>query len=243
MTDKDNVPLDHIPLIIPARDEVVSRRAAARGKRQRGTAPGGGGAGLLARLFIVLALLIAAMAWAWAFRLQQALAVTDRLLTQYESRIGDLEDRLSDTDEGMSQSAATVAVKIKELTSEVDKLWASAWRQHKASIQALKKTGSSQGDQLATLSTAARDHSTQLNALTSDIKGLRSVAGELQRLLANTQSNQALLERLGDEINRTTLDLARINKRLQTSEEWQRSVDGFRKQVNQSLIRLQHPLP
>ena len=36
----------------------------------------------------------------------------------YDQRISDLEDRLSDTDEGMAQSAQVQAVKIRELDKE-----------------------------------------------------------------------------------------------------------------------------
>lgn len=244
MTDNDDSAINNIPPIIPARDEVVSRKNAkktARGKRA-GKPPAGGGAGLLARLFIVVALVVAAVATAWAWQLQQELDSAELLLVNYEARISDLEDRLSDTDEGMNQSTAAMAVKIKELYSEVDKLWASAWRRNKAKIADLEKSASAHGSQLSTLAETDKAYSSQLQALAGDMEKLRKVAGDLENLAATAKSNEALLERLGDDISRSTLEIAKLQKRVETSEEWQASVDGFRKQVNQSLIRLQNTL-
>ena len=243
MTDNDGSRIDHIPPIIPARDEVVSRRASRQNSRPRGKKPASGGdASLLARLFIVISLVVAAVACAWAWQLQQELDATVPVLALYEDRISDLEDRLSDTDEGMNQSAATLGVKIKELASEVDKLWASAWRRNKAKIADLEKSSSAHGSQLSTLAKVDSSYSAQLKSLAADTQQLRGVAGDLEQLVSSAKSNQALLEQLGDDVSRTTLEIARLQKRVQAGEEWQASVDGFRKQVNKSLIRLQQSM-
>ena len=83
-----------------------------------------------------------------------------------------------------------------------------------------------------------KQYSQQLKSLAADAEKLRTVTAKLESLV----SNQALLERLGDDVSRATLDLARLQKRMNTLEEWQASVDGFRKQVNQTLLRLQQNL-
>ena len=67
---------------------------------------------------------------------------------------------------------------------------------------------------------------------------LRSIAGDLERLVSAAKANQATMERLGDDVSRATLELAKLQKRVQASEEWQGSVDGFRRQVNKSLLQL-----
>lgn len=241
MTDNDDSSLDHIPPIIPTRDAVVSRqtgRKKAPGGGKKAVRSGGGG-GLLARLFIVIGLVVAGVACAWAWQLQQELNNAETVMDSYEARIADLEDRLSDTDEGMNQSAATMAVKVKELYSEVDKLWASAWRKNKAKIAALEKSSSAHGSTLSTLTNTDKTYSGQLKSLASDVEKLRSVAGDLERLVASAKSNQTLMERLGDDVSRATLEVAKLKKQVQAAEEWQGSVDGFRRQVNQTLIRLE----
>jgi chromosome segregation ATPase len=245
MSDRKSSDIGDIPPIVPTRDEVASRqrsRKAPRGNGGKNATHQSGGAGLLARLFIVVSLVVAAVACAWAWQLQQELDIAESVLTQYEQRISDLEDRLSDTDEGMNQSTAAMAVKVKELYSEVDKLWASAWRRNKAKIEGLEKSRDDQGGQITTLSETSRQYSRQLQSLASDTEKLRAVAADLERLVSVAQSNQQLLERLGDDVNRAGLDLARLQQQMGALEEWQASVDGFRKQVNQSLLRLQQDL-
>jgi uncharacterized coiled-coil protein SlyX len=66
---------------------------------------------------------------------------------QAQSRITELESRLSATGEDMDQSAAALQVKVSELSAktehlwtEMDKLWASAWRRNQTEIGALNKT-------------------------------------------------------------------------------------------------------
>jgi chromosome segregation ATPase len=243
MTDNDDPSINPIPPIIPARDEVVSRQTARQNARPRGKKSAqGGGADLLTRLFIVISLVVAAVACAWAWQLQQELDATVPVLALYEERIADLEDRLSDTDEGMNQSAVILGVKIKELFSEVDKLWASAWRRNKAKIADLEKSSSAHGSQLSTLEKTDQTYSAQLKSLAEDMQQLRSVAGDLEQLVASAKSNQALMEQLGDDVSRATLEISRLQKQVLAGEEWQASVDGFRKQVNKSLIRLQQSL-
>ena len=84
MTDNDDSAINNIPPIVPSRDEVVSRQPG----RQKGR-PGAkkkpvksGGAGLVARLFIVISLVVAAVACAWAWQLQQKLDATEPGLAQ-----------------------------------------------------------------------------------------------------------------------------------------------------------------
>ncbi|MEE4662005.1 MAG: hypothetical protein V2J89_16165 [Halieaceae bacterium] len=235
--------LDNIPSMVPARDEVASRQARGAARNKRATSSSEGGAGLLARLFICIALVVAAVACAWAWQLQQSLERSDKLLLEYETRIADLEARLSDTDEGLNESAAAMSVKIKELYSEVDKLWASAWRRNKAKIADLEASRDALNNKLATLEKTDAAYSSQLKSLGGDLQKLRDVAGDLDRLITTADANQALLERLGDDVSRAALETSRLQKRLQDAEEWQASVDAFRRQVNQTLLELRQGLP
>ena len=155
-----NDDLDHIPSIVPTRDNVPHRASsktraptAKGGGAQRPPAqksPGGsGGSGLLARLFIAIALVVAGVACAWAWQLQGQLQLANTQMQDYEERIGDLEARLSDTDEGMSQNAAVQAAKIRDLDSEVRKLWDNVWKQTKTRLAKLEADSGSQTKKLA----------------------------------------------------------------------------------------------
>jgi chromosome segregation ATPase len=237
--------LDHIPSIVPTRDTGSSAgaRVAHGGKAgHRSAAPASGGSGLLARLFITVALVVAAVACAWAWQLQQQLQAAQGEMASYAARIGDLEARLSDTDEGMTQSAAVQAVKIAELEKEVRKLWDNVWKRSRERLSALEAASDKQGKSLAAMQASVAALESELEGASGDIAKLKSAAGDLSRLMASASANQAEVERVADTLNRIDLDMARLDKRIQGNEEWVGSVDAFRRQVNASLAELQATL-
>ena len=240
--------LDHIPAIVPTRDGVPERSSsktrAGKGGAARRPGPANpssrpAGAGLLARLFITTALVVAAVACAWAWQLQLELQQAREQMSNYASRIGDLEGRLSDTDEGMTQNAAVQAVKISELEKEVRKLWDNVWKKSKDRLAKLEASTGSHDKSIKGLQGTVSGVESQLDSASGDITKLKSVAGDLSRLMASAKANQAEVERVADTLNRINLDLSKLEKRVQGNEEWVGSVNAFRKQVNASLSDLQ----
>ena len=243
--------LEHIPSIVPTRDSephrTSSKTRAGKGKGGGGTrrpaapkpAAASGGSGLLARLFITVSLVVAAVACAWAWQLQQQLQQATLQMEDYATRIGDLEARLSDTDEGVSQNAAVQAVKIGELESEVRKLWDNVWKQTKSRLSKLEADNTSQGKKLASAEKSLSTVQSQLKSSSGDIAKLKGVAGDLSRLMSSAKTNQAEVERVADALNRINLDLAKLSKRVQSNEESVNSINAFRKQVNASLTSLE----
>jgi chromosome segregation ATPase len=185
-------------------------------------------------LFITVSLVVAAVACAWAWQLQQQLDRAGSEMESYARRIGDLEARLSDTDQGMSQNAAVQAAKIRELDTEVRKLWDNVWKKSKERLAKLEASSASQGKKIAAMEKSVASAQSQLKGATGDIAKLKSVAGDLERLMASAKANQSEVERV-----RINLDLAKLSKRVQANEEWVGSINAFRKQVNASLADLQ----
>ena len=239
MADDD---LEHIPSIVPTRDGAPAERRVAgrRGDDSGRASRASGGAGVWARLFITLSLVVAAVACAWAWQLQQQLQQADRLMAGYADRIGDLEARLSDTDEGMTQNAAAQAVKLKELDSEVRKLWDNVWKKSKQRLSALEAASGRHDKALKSLESSVPALESKLQGSADDIAKLKNVAGDLSRLMASAKANQAEVERVADTLNRIDLDLAKLDKRVRGNEEWVQSVDAFRRQVNASLSEVQN---
>ena len=245
--------LDHIPSIVPTRDGVPPRsdgtpgtnkaRTGAAGKGRNPAPPNqavkGSGAGPLARLFITLSLLAAVAACAWAWHLQTQLLQATEQLTIYASRIGDLEARLSDTDEGMSQSAEAQSAKLAKLDAEIRKLWDNVWKEAKDRMGKLETASASQDKSIKALEGSLSGAQSQLKAATGDIAKLNSVSGDLARLMDSAKANQAEVERVADSLNKIELTLARLDKRVAGNEEWVGSVNTFRKQVNSDLTALQ----
>ena len=241
-----NDDLDHIPSIVPTREEAArgnakGSRAKARTTRGGASRPapaGTGGSGLLGRLVSTLALVVAAVACAWAWQLQQQLDQAGSVVERYAQRIGDLEARLSDTDEGMNQNATLQAAKIRELDSEVRKLWDNVWKKSKERLAKLEASSDSQGKKVAGMEKSLSEAESQLEGAAGDIAKLKSVAGDLERLMSSARANQAEVERVADTLNRINLDLAKLSKRVEANEEWVSSINVFRKQVNANLAEL-----
>jgi chromosome segregation ATPase len=242
--------LEHIPTIVATRDTGAQRPGGSgrsRGGAGRGGGKGasGGGSGIWARLFITLALAGAGAACAWAWQLQQQLQQSGVTLEGYVKRIADLEDRLSDTDEGLNNNTATMAVKIKELTAkadtnfqEIDKLWASAWRKNKAKIADLEKKTGSHDTKITAAGKSLTAVEGQLKGAADDIARLKSVAGDLDRLMSSARSNQTEVERVADDLNRINLELAKLGKRVEGNEEWVASINAFRRQMSAAMTDL-----
>ena len=245
--------IDSIPSIVPSRDRdytLVQTPAASatrgKGKNGGGTRggngkgkPAGGGTGLLARLLITVSLVVAAIACAWAWQLQEQAKQTSYKLQGYEARIADLEARLSDTDEGMSQNAAVQAAKIRELDSEVRKLWDNVWKQSKARLAKLEASSKTYSGKIAANEKSISSMQSKVNSASADLAKLKNVSGDLSRLMSSAKSNQAEVERVADTLNRINLDLAKLNRQVKSNEEGMRATDAFRRQVNASINDLE----
>jgi peptidoglycan hydrolase CwlO-like protein len=249
--------IDNIPSIVPSRDREFTPGAAAgspgKGKTTRGAAPRGNGArgggkppvtagsgtGFLARLLITVALVIAAVACAWAWQLQGQLQQATDALDNYASRIGDLEARLSDTDEGMSQNAAVQAAKIRELDSEVRKLWDNVWKQSKERLGKLEASSKAYSGKIAANEKSLSSLQGKVSSAAEDLAKLKSVSGDLSRLMSSAKSNQAEVERVADTLNSINLDMAKLNRQVTGNTEAIRATDAFRRQVNASINDLE----
>lgn len=237
--------LDHIPSIVPSREGAPQRgaRSAATERRRKSkgpaSAPAGEGSGILSRLVAGIALIAGVLAFAWAWQLQGQLDQANTALADYAARTADLEARLSDTDEGMNQNAAVQAVKIAELETEVRKLWDNVWKKASARLEKLETASAAQQKSIKGLDGTLGSTRTELEETTSEIAELKSVGGDLARLMSSAKASQAEVERVADSLNRIELSLATLEKRVAGNEEWVGSVNAFRRQVNASLSELQ----
>jgi chromosome segregation ATPase len=244
--------LDHIPSIVPTRDGDThyatssnnrpaggKRRPSGGGKQPPPRRSGGDGAGVWARLFITVALVVAAVACAWAWQLQQQLDQAGHAMERYAQRIADLEDRLSDTDEGMNQNATLQAAKIRELDTEVRKLWDNVWKKNKERLGKLEATTKSHSGKIASNQKSLASAQSAIQGAAADLAKLKSVSGDLQRLMSSAKTNPAEVERVADALNKLTLEFSKLNKRVQSNEEWVGSVNAFRRQINATISDMQ----
>ena len=240
--------MDHIPAIVPQRDGAARPRAGGHDAARRGNdvrqekAASGSGAVRLLPLLAAAALVTALLACLWSWQLQRQLQQADDQLRGYASRIGDLEARLSDTDEGMNQNAAVQAVKLAELESEVRKLWDNVWKQSKQRLDKLEAATAGQDSTMNDLNAALLRVRSQLDGVTDDQLKLTTIGNDVAQLTRSLTNNQTEVERVADNLNRINLDLAKLEKRVAVNEDWVASVNAFRRQANASLSKLQAQL-
>lgn len=239
-----------IPSIVPSRDEVVSRRTR-NGKADGGAPSSGSSSGrssLMMRLVVAISLIIGASALAWNYELQKKLQQAAVMRADFESRIGDLEDRLSDTDESVSQSSVAMQVKIKELYSEVDKLWAQRNLQkqqlagHDISISANKGLVEKQAGTIKSIRSDTKTQGIQVAALVSQMEEFNEMVVPLKQLLSSSPSDRAQLEALADQLRKLDLDFDAMQQRVDITEEDIEAINGFRRQVWANLSEIQKVL-
>lgn len=233
--------VDPIPSISASRDGGRSGAAVPRprGSGRGGAPPSSGGVGSGAWLLIAGALIIALCATIWAWRLQETLDQTGHVIDRQELRIAELEDRLSDTDEGMSQNAAVQAAKIRELDTEVRKLWDNVWAKSKERLGTLEASSKRFEQSIAANSETIAATQTQLGKARQDLSALQRVGGDLERLMESAKSSQAEVERVADTLNRINLEVSRLEKRVAGNEEWISAINAFRQSTNANINQLQ----
>lgn len=233
MPRRNDDSLDDIPSIIPERDELRESYASAPTPKSGG----GGGKGLA-----WFALLVALAAAGGAAYLFQQLQLTQQELAAADKRVVSLEDMLSASSETANESAAVQAVKIKELTSEVDKLWASAWRKNKARLTELDKQLKAQKASLQRIDKSAKTSAEALSALNQQLPQLQALSSELKEVQSLSIAQKAQLSELDETLADAQASLSKLGKRIGENEDWVKSINAYRRQMNQKLADLEAAL-
>jgi chromosome segregation ATPase len=172
---------------------------------------------------------------AWGAMQNKRLQQAEKAMVSYEVRISELEKRLSITGEDMNDSQLSMQVKMREMDSEIRKLWDNVWKKSKAQLAKHDATLNKHESFI----TGAKK---QLSANDSVIKSLKTQlakAGKVQTTVASNQKKlvvqESSLEATSDKVNRVSSDMNKLNRRVEETEEWVESINGFRKQVNRDV--------
>jgi len=224
-------PSPRLDPIVASRDEIgLAPPRAPRPARTEGGA--GSGRGWLSWVLVLLVVALAGAAF-WQYQTYQ------QLLARFEQ----VENKLSSTDESMSQNGAALQVKLNEQGekldthwSEIRKLWGVANDRNKDNIAANRKDidflaakRTEIDKQLAALGKQLKE--AQASLAQSGVNNL-ALAADLERLGAERSKGVAAAEQLGSQIDAFKAELA-------AADEAVRAFDGYRRQTNQRLLKLE----
>ncbi|MFC3031014.1 hypothetical protein ACFOEE_00515 [Pseudoalteromonas fenneropenaei] len=181
---------------------------------------------------------------AGGFGLYQQNLATQAQLKASEQRIAELERALSATGEEMGESAGAIQAKLSavatrtdELWTQMDNLWASAWRRNQAEIKELKeqsdKFANSQTKQLADMASSNKTLSQtqtelglkvsllqeQLQATTTLKSQLAALNNDLDKLKSQSQSRDAKQIEIGATMAQLEMTQTALTERLERLEK------------------------
>ncbi len=207
--------------------------------------PASGGGGFVMFMLTVLVLALTGA----SYYLYEQLTSAQKQLASGQGRIDVLEQRLSVADESITESSVSTQVKLKELDFEVRKLWDNVWKkqkdelaQHEASLVAQKADLAKAEKRIAALEAKLRVSDEQVakivKSYNSERESLTSMAGKLDRVIAQSEVNRKQLLDMGKQVASGGALDARVKdleRRVTQNDEWLDSINAFRKQVNRDI--------
>jgi chromosome segregation ATPase len=206
---------------------------------------GGGGGGFV---MFMLTILILALSGASYYLYDQSIMVKKQLKAS-QARLDTLEQRLSVADESMTQSSATAQVRLKELDSEVRKLWDNVWKKQKEELAVLdvSLTGHKAELDKAIKRLATQEARTKISddqlakfmkTYAAERESLTSMAGKVDRVIAQAEVNRKQLLDMSKQVaSGGGLDarVKDLERRITQNEEWLDSINAFRRQINRDI--------
>lgn len=244
VTDDDK--LGGVPKMTPSRDQIDSfKRDKGRGIASRlGEVPDVASQGSSTTIKAVLAFATIAVlgSLAWSMTLQQKLGGAEKAIALYEQRIASLERQLSVTDESMSESSVAMKVKIREMDTEIRKLWDNVWKKSKQRFSDYDKKLGQHDSFIASTKKQMSSNEAVMKSLTDQLASSRQMLVNVNSNQQRLVSQESTLESMSDKLNRLSADLVSLNGRVKESEAWVDSINGFRRQVNRDIGDLKQEL-
>ena len=163
--------------------------------------------------------------------------------TDFQQRFETLSSRLNSTDQSVSQSGAAMQVSIskqgdelKKHWSEIKKLWGVANDTNKGKIAGNAKD-------IAFLASKRVELETSITGLQAEIeKGAGAIADASGNYLELSAEIDTLRQSIGNYVSaleKVKASQARLQRQVNTNAEAIKAIDGFRRQINQKILKLE----
>ena len=228
-----------LPSIKPERDEVASYRRSARAEPPRPSSFNG----LMAVVILVMGLMMAVGGVA-LYEVQQKLDHANRLLEQGQANVSDLESRVVSTGTDVSKTLRDLKGQVQTNFTEIDKLWAVAYRQNKPEIQqnaqAIERLQLDLEGKLAAIDSAVKSINQQTAASLQKMQAVRDgqmndseeLITQLALLRTQVQEQATVME----AVRRQTRGM---DARMQEVRADIEAINGFRASFNERLLNLE----
>lgn len=160
------------------------------------------------------------------YTLHQQNLKTQAKLFASEQRIQELERALSATGEEMGESAGAIKAKLNaitertdELWTQMDKLWASAWRRNQSEIKKLRE------QTVALENSQSQQNKTQSNT-TSSIKSLSDNQADMTLKLSLLQEQLDDAQSIKNQLTALSSDIDKLKSQAQTRDSKQLEIGG-----------------
>ena len=237
MTDKNQ----HLPSLTPERDQVKAFHATRTDTKSRKVPPSAGsGDGSNFSTIMVFILLLLLGIGGWWFDMQNTTLKTQ--ISSAEARIQELEDMLSATGEEMGESTVVIKARLTDLTekteelwTQMDKLWASAWRRNQVEIKDLQTQQSQQSKTIGSLSSQNKSTSDAIKSIANKQTETDFNLGILNEQIQATQNISGELDSLKQKVSQ--LETSGMGKEQQQIEI-AGSIADLERQLNDIKNRL-----
>lgn len=241
--------------ITPARDEIASykrtqKKGLLSGLGEVPDVQSGGASSTSLKITLAFVVVVLVLTAVLAGFLQQRLKAAEQTLQRTEARVAELESRLSVTDESMGESSQAMKVKLREIDSEVRKLWDNVWKKTKQRLATMESKQQSHGKSLNNVKSFIDSTEQQLTKNAKITAGLSQKLKTLDQLSVKLASNNKKLKSLennmestNDKVNRFNTQVIKAERKVADNKERLDSVDNFRRKVNADLMKLSGGTP
>ena len=244
MTD-DNKNLDDLPSITPDAEDVSSYRRGSRTEAPKQSNFNG-----ILMFVIVIMVLVMGFGGYVLFQVQNKLDEANAQLVQSGASIDELESRLAATGSDVSKTFETMQVQSNKNVSEIDKLWAVAYRQNRPKIDqvALDLETAITGfkAELDPIAGAVSGVGDQFDALNKEMIGLKQLvtmdtedrATELALIRQQLQDQTDTLETLRRELGVVKKQLSEAKEDIRSNLEYRARHNGEHLEMKKQIQRL-----